>query len=170
MRASRFLLMAAALMLSACGGDGLDELREFVNNAHAGRKPNPIPMPDIKPYEPFTYAALDLPDPFSKANLKPASTPASTALRPDMNRRKEPLEDYPLDALKMVGTLARERERWAVIQAPDGTVHRARIGNHMGQNFGRVIKISDERIDLVEKIPGGSGDWTERDASIAIAE
>lgn len=159
-----------ALALTACGSDGLDDLREFVQNAHADRKPKVEPIPEIKTFEAFHYAATELPDPFALANLKPLATPVATGPRPDMNRRKEALEEYPLDALKMVGTLARERQRWAIIQAPDGTVHRAQIGSFMGQNFGKVIKIADEKIELVELIPGSVGDWIERDASIAIAE
>ena len=164
------LISLVAVFLSACGSDGLDDLREFVQTAHADRKPKVEPVPEIKPYETFEYNATDLTDPFAVANLKPLSTPMAAGPRPDMNRRKEPLEDYPLDALKMVGTLARSTQRWAIIQAPDGTVHRAQIGSFMGQNFGKVTKIAEEKIELVELIPGSVGDWIERDASIAIAE
>lgn len=166
----RFLVVANLCWLTACGSDGLDDLREFVQNAHADKKPRVEPIPEVKPYEAFAYTAVDMTDPFASVNLKPLNTPTAQGPRPDMNRRKEPLEDYPLDALKMVGTLAREKQRWAVIQAPDGTVHRAHLGSFMGQNFGKVIKIADEKIELVELIPGTTGDWIERDASLAIVE
>jgi len=126
----------------------------------------------MKPYEPFQYAAISLTDPFAPGNLRPLSAAAgSNGPRPDMNRRKEALEDYPLDALKMVGTLAHKKNRrWAVVQAPDGSVHRAQVGNFLGQNFGKVVKITDEKIDLVELISGSSGEWIEREASLATAE
>jgi type IV pilus assembly protein PilP len=162
---------AVVLLLSACGNDRMDDLREFVATAHAGRKPKVEPLPEIKPQEPFAYAAEKLVDPFSTRNLKSQTFQAAgTGPRPDLNRRKEPLEDYPLDALKMVGTLARGKQAWAVIQAPDGTVHRASIGNHLGQNFGTITRISDDKIDLVELVQGSLGDWVERPASVALAE
>lgn len=156
--------------LAGCGSDGLDDLREFVQNAHADRKPTVEPVPEIKPYEAFPYGATELTDPFAVANLKPLATPTAQGPRPDIQRRREALEEYPLDALKMVGTLARERQRWAIIIAPDGTVHRAHVGSFMGQNFGKVVKIADEKIDLVELVPSSVGDWVEREASIALAE
>ncbi len=165
-----FASFLACFILVGCSNDGLDDLRTFVQTAHADKKPKVEPIPEIKPYEAFEYSATQLTDPFSVANLKPLSTPVANGPRPDMNRRKEPLEDYPLDALKMVGTLMRNKSYWVIIQAPDGTVHRAQVGNFLGQNFGKVTKIGEEKIDLLELIPGSSGDWVERQASLAIAE
>lgn len=149
----------------------MDDLRQFVATADAGRKPKIEPLPEIKPEEPFTYAAEKLVDPFSSRNLK-SKLPqtAGSGPRPDLNRRKEPLEDYPLDALKMVGTLSRGKHAWAVIMAPDGTVHRAGVGNHMGQNFGTITRITEDKVDLVELVQGSLGNWVERPASIALAE
>jgi type IV pilus assembly protein PilP len=166
-------VLCAMLMvvLSACSSDGMDDLREFVATAHAGKKPKIEPLPEIKPQEPFAYAAENLSDPFSGRNLK--SQPSQTAgngPRPDLNRRKEPLEDFPLDALKMVGTLERGKQAWAVIRAPDGTVYRAGVGNHMGQNFGTITRITEDKVDLVELVQGSLGDWVERQASVALAE
>ena len=85
-------------------------------------------------------------------------------------RRKEPLEDFPLDSLKMVGTLERGKRFWAIVQAPDGTVHKLEPGNHAGQNFGKVKKITEEKVELLELIQGALGDWVEREASLAITE
>ena len=87
-----------------------------------------------------------------------------------MNRRKEALEDFPLDALKMVGTLSRGKQVWAVVQAPDGSVHRVQKGNFAGQNFGKIKSVSEEKIDLVELIQGALGEWIEREASLSIQE
>ena len=163
-------VIACLLLLSGCGGDGMDDLRDFVKNAHADRKPKIEPLPEIKPYEAFAYAAAELTDPFSPANLRPQSAGKATGPRPDMNRRKEPLEDYPLDALKMVGTLSRGKLSWGIIQAPDGTVHRVQRGNFIGQNFGKVTRISDDKVDLVEMHQGPLGGWVEREAVLAISE
>jgi type IV pilus assembly protein PilP len=166
----RFVLALLTVLATGCSNDGLDDLREFVKNAHADRKPRVEPIPEIKPQEGFIYAASKLPDPFAGFNLRAEKANAKgNGLRPDMNRRKQALEEFPLDALKMVGTLSRGKQFWAVIQAPDGTVHRTQVGNYLGQNFGAIVKITEEKIDLIELIPGSVGDWVEREASISIA-
>ncbi|MDH3563377.1 MAG: pilus assembly protein PilP [Gammaproteobacteria bacterium] len=170
----RFIsLLSAALIsasLAACSSDGLDDLREFVKNAHADKKPRVEPLPDIKMQETFIYNAANLTDPFAAFNLMPQGLKSASGPRPDPKRRKEPLEDYPLDSLKMVGTLMRGKQAWAVIQAPDGTVHRAQVGDHLGQNSGMIHKISDEKVDLIELIQGTLGDWIEREANLTLLE
>jgi len=173
MRLSANLIKVSLLcaFLVGCGSDGLDDLRTFVKNAHADRKPSVEPIPEMKPNQTFTYAASDLPDPFSiSSKMRALQTQVTSGPKPDMNRRKESLEEYPLDALKMVGTLSRGKEIWAVIQAPDGSVHRALRGSYMGQNFGKVVKITEEKVELVELIPGSLGNWIEREAGLAIPE
>jgi type IV pilus assembly protein PilP len=164
-------LVGLAAALAGCADDGMDDLREFVANVHAGKTPRVEPLPEIKTQEPFAYAAMKLPDPFVAFNLKSQTAKASgNGPRPDMNRRKEPLEEYPLDALRMVGTLARGKQAWAVIQAPDGTVHRAGVGAHLGQNFGTITRVTEEKINLIELVQGTLGDWVEREASVALSE
>ncbi len=163
----------SCLLLVACGSDDLDEVRDFVKNAHSDKKPKVEPLPEIKTQESFAYNSTNLADPFAAFNLKPAVSNAKgtgASAGPDANRRKEPLEDYPLDALKMVGTLMRGKQAWAVIQAPDGTVHRVKTGEHMGQNFGLITKVTEEKVDLIELIQGPTGDWVERDASLSLLE
>lgn len=166
-----FPLVLVFILLSGCSSDGLDDLRDFVKNAHKDRQPKIEPLPEIKPYEAFAYAATDLTNPFSPTNLRPQSLQAKlSGPRPDMNRRKEPLEDFPLDALKMVGTLSKGKQSWGIIQTTEGAVYRVQSGNHLGQNFGRITRVTDDRIDLVELIQGALGEWVEREASIAIQE
>ena len=171
-RSARLLLtVTITAVLIGCAEDGMDDLRQFVATAAAGRTPKVEPLPEIKTQEPFAYAAAKLVDPFAAFNLKAQGAHAAgSGPRPDMNRRREPLEEFPLDALKMVGTLERGKQAWAVIQAPDGTVHRATVGNHIGQNFGTIMRISEEKIELVELVQGTLGDWVEREASVALAE
>ena len=160
------------MSLVACGGDDLNDLRERINNAHADRKPRVEPLPEIKTQESFVYSAANLADPFASFNLKPSagSGAGGAAAGPDPNRRKEPLEEYPLDSLKMVGTITRGRQSFAIIQAPDGTVQRVKTGDHMGQNSGLVTKVTDEKIDLIELVQGPLGDWIEREASLTLLE
>lgn len=161
------LLAIMAVSLVGCGGDNMADLRDFVKNAYADRKPKVEPLPVIKPTEPFAYAAGSLEDPFSRLNLRPQTTQGG--IRPDMNRRKEPLEAYPLDSLKMVGTISRGKQVWAIVDAPDG-IHKVQVGNHMGQNFGLVTKITEDKIKLTELIQGPTGDWIERGASLALSQ
>jgi type IV pilus assembly protein PilP len=170
----RFISLLSIVLISAslagCSSDGLDDLREFVKNAHADKKPRVEPLPEIKMQETFIYNAANLTDPFAAFNLMPQGQKSASGPRPDPNRRKEPLEDYPLDSLKMVGTLMRGKQAWAVIQAPDGTVHRAQVGDHLGQNSGMIHKISDEKVDLIELIQGTLGDWIEREANLSLLQ
>lgn len=162
-----------AIGLTGCESSArTDDLRQFVANAHAGLEPRVEPLPEVKPHEVFTYAAADRVDPFSPTNLKPKITagPATGGPRPDLNRRREPLEEYPLDALRMVGTLERADQAWVVVRAPDGTVHRAGVGDHIGQNFGTIRRISEDKVEIVELIQGAIGNWIEREATLALAE
>lgn len=94
----------------------------------------------------------------------------STGPRPDPNRRKEELDSFPLDALKMVGTLDQKNSVWALVQSPDGTIHRVKSGNYLGQNDGRIVSIEEEKINVTELIPNGSGGYLERQASLALGE
>jgi type IV pilus assembly protein PilP len=158
----------ASMLASACGGPQLDDLREFTQTAYADRKPQVEPLPEILPTKGYTYAATELVDPFSISNLRPTGSTASTGgWTPDRNRRKDPLEEFPLDALRMLGTITQGDKTWAVIGAPDGSVHHARVGAYMGQNYGVVTAIAEERISISEKIQDPNGNWIDRKASLA---
>ncbi len=162
-------VVVAAAALGGCTGGEAEDLGGWVKAERARVKPRIDPLPEIRTHESFVYTASNMADPFAPFNLKPQSTAASGP-RPDRNRRREPLEEFPLDALKMVGTLTRANQSWAVILTPDGSVFRAKVGDHMGQNFGRIRKISDSKVDLVELIQNPIGEWIEREASLAIVE
>lgn len=91
-------------------------------------------------------------------------------VKPDFDRPPEPLEEYPLDSLRMVGTLEQHNETWALILDTDDTIHRVQNGNYMGQNHGKIIRVTEFEVELTEIIPDGLGGWMERPASIAISE
>lgn len=158
------------ITITGCSSDDMSDLRVFVDTVHSDRKPKIEPLPEVKTHEPFAYMAEDAIDPFGRFNLKPRSRSAVSGRGPDQRRRKEPLEDYPLDGLKMLGTLSRGNDAWVVIKAPDGTVHRAKVGEHMGHNYGMVTKITEEKVSLIELIQNPLGEWIEREAGIAILE
>ncbi len=126
------------------------------------------PLPRIKPHEKFTYTAAALTDPFNRGNLGRLKPTPDRGEGPDPSRRKEPLEQYPLDSLRMVGTLSKQDIAWAVIRAPDGTIHRAATGNYLGQNYGRIEEIRSNKISIREKIYNGK--WIDREVTLAIVK
>ena len=156
------------LLLAACGGESYQDLRAWMQEQGKGVKGKLDPLPQVKPYEPFTYNAFDLADPFKPRKIEPVK--GSSKLAPDLNRRKEPLEAYPLESLTMVGTLQRGKSTYALVRTTDKDVYQVHIGNYMGQNFGVIVGIDDADIKLKELVQDGSGDWTERTSTLQLAE
>jgi type IV pilus assembly protein PilP len=157
------------LGLASCGGEKYSDLKQFVkesDNLPHGRIP---PLPDVKPYEPFTYDAYNLLDPFKPRKIEPPKG-AGGSLQPDLTRRKEPLEAYPLENLQMVGTLQQGKTTYALIKTPDNNLFRVKPGNYMGQNFGLIGEITESGIQLKEIIQDSTGDWTERTSNMTLIE
>ena len=167
--ARRWLLAAIpllALALGGCGGDNGD-LRRYIEDVKARKSKDIEPIPQIQPYQPFTYIAEGRRDPFAKAPSARASGPGGGVM-PDLKRNREPLEEFPLDALRMVGTLSIRGQQFALIRAPDAVVHRITVGNYMGQNYGKVMGITDAEISLKEIVPDGFGGYIERPATLVL--
>lgn len=159
------------LALAGCASQDMSDLRAFVDEVKA-RPPSGIdPIPEIRPAVGFVYTAKNRRDPFTPQVDDTAATEAvlDSGVRPDPNRRKEELESYALDSLRMVGTLEQEEETWGLVKTADGTIHRVGPGNYMGQNDGRITRISEEKIELIELVPTGSG-FLEREAAVALGE
>jgi type IV pilus assembly protein PilP len=156
------------LLLAACGGESHQDLRAWMQEQGKGARGKLDPLPQIKPYEPFAYNAFDLPDPFKPRKIEPIKS--GNSLAPDLNRRKEPLEAFPLESLQMVGTLQRGRSTFALVRTTDKDIYQVRVGNYLGQNFGVVIGITDNEIRLKELVQDGGGDWTERSSTLQLAE
>lgn len=163
----------AALLLAACGQD-MSDLEDYAREVkgRTSKQIEPVPVP--KPYEPFVYEAGDRRDPFvpllQSRDAAAAAAGGAGAVRPDIDRAKEPLEEFPLDSLRMVGTITMQKRAFALIKAPDAIVHRVSVGDHMGQNFGKITGISETEISLVEIIPDGFGGWTNRPATVALVQ
>lgn len=169
---ARLLMIAVSLLLVSCGGDQYQDLRQFVNNSGNNLHGRVEPLPEVKPYEPFTYDAFDLPDPFHPR--KPDATEKNGGDRPPQAsdlRRKEALEAYPLESLKMVGTLQDKAKRmFALIKTPDNNLYQVKSGNYIGQNFGIVSVITETSITLKEVVQDASGVWTERTSSLQLLD
>ena len=171
MRASLFkgavIVLFAMLGLTACGGDA-DDLDEYINQIKARPGGRIEPLPEITPYEVFTYVAdaEGLRSPFQPDT--PQAAGQSGGARPIENRVREYLEQYPLDTLRMVGTLELGNTNYGLLQTTDGLIHRVVPGNYLGQNDGRIVEISEAEIQLVEIISDGIGGYIERDAAISL--
>ena len=167
------LLVACTGLLTACGGRQ-DDLNRYIAEVKE-RPATPIPpIPPVRTYTPYTYEGLVGRDPFRQSTSESAEQVAqnsnATGPRPDLQRTREYLERFELDTLLMVGTFNKESSEWALIQDPDGTVHRVSVGNYIGQNHGKIIRVSEFEVELTEIIPDGLGGWMERTAAIAISE
>ncbi|NIP72104.1 MAG: pilus assembly protein PilP [Gammaproteobacteria bacterium] len=170
-------LCGAGLLALALGGcaQEMGDLEQFVQQAKAAAPRRIEPLPEIQPHETFKYEAAHLRDPFEEIMFhRPGAGKkkqvANAGPKPDLNRPKEALEAFPLDALRMVGILEQDATQWALIRSSDGTIHRVTTGNHMGQNYGKIIRISETEVELMEIVPDGLGNYTERRASLAISE
>lgn len=167
------VLVAFVVLLAGCGrsvtssSDEAPNLEEWTAMIRAKQAPPLDPLPVMQQFETFTYSSEGLRDPFSNvfANDQQGSGP-----RPDSNRRKQPLEQFPLDSLDMVGTLGAGSNLVGLVMGPDNVTYRIKPGIYMGQNDGRVTAVFNDRIELVELVPDGAGGWLERPASIALED
>ena len=168
---SRFVAMAAAAAaLSGCGG-GTGDLQAYIDQVKARPGGRPEPLPQIQPAPSYVYEAGTRRSPFMPdAPTRRMSNNPNAVQGPDPNRPPEILEQYPLDTLAMVGTLSDRRASYALVRTADGLVHRVMVGDHMGQNYGRVVSISDSEIRLVEVISDGLGGYLERPAAIGLSD
>lgn len=171
-RAAFVPLVVATALLAACGGEEQQELRAELAAMTKDMRGKVDPLPVVKPYEPVPYTVFDMPDPFGPTKIVLAAEKDKTktsGLAPDLDRPKEPLEAYPLESLKMVGTLAQKKQTFAVVKA-DAGLYRVRTGNYLGQNFGVITKITDSEIVLRELIQDSGGDWAERTSTLLLQE
>lgn len=172
-RLKQLPLLACVISLCSCGGD-MSDLEQFIaatKQAHHGKVD---PLPEFPPYQTFEYVSQNLRDPF-RPQTDLTSSPLAieteySGPRPEATRRREPLESFPVDALKMVGLLQQKSQTWGLVRDPDGTIHRVQPGNYAGENHGKIVKVSETRIDIVELVPDGLSGWVNRDAQLAMAE
>lgn len=166
MSVRRAAAVVATLLVAACGGESHQDLRAWMQDQGKNARGKLDPLPQIRPYDPFAYNAFDMPDPFKPRKIEP--TKSASKLAPDLTRRKEPLEGYPLESLSMVGTLEKNKTVFALVRTPDRDVYQVRSGNYLGQNFGVITNVGEGEIKLKELIQDGAGDWTERTSSLLL--
>jgi type IV pilus assembly protein PilP len=171
MRSRRALLaLFACAGLFACSNEPHQDLRQFVRESDSMPHGQLPALPEMKPYESFVYTATDLIDPFKPRKIEPPRSPGAGGLAPDLNRRREPLEAYPLESLRMVGTLEQKKQTHALVRTPENTLYRVRAGNYLGQNFGRIVSISESAIKLKEILQDSTGNWEEKEQTLLLLE
>jgi len=154
-------------LLTACSSAD-EELTRFIEDTKKEPGGRVEPLPEIKPYETFVYAAADLRSPFIPSS--PGAGAGLAGVRPDSKRNREFLEQYSLDTLKMVGTLRLGGQMYGLVETKDGLVHRVTTGNHMGQAEGRITEITPSKINLIEIVPDSLGGYMERPAALGLNE
>jgi type IV pilus assembly protein PilP len=164
--------IALTLLLSGCFDD-LSEVQQHIADVKANTKARVEPLPEVKEFVHIPYRSQELRSPFSAPRpeaIQDKFLQVQDCLHPDPRRRKEPLEKYALDNLKMRGTLGDTGNIWALIEASDNTLHRVTLDNHVGLFHGRVINVEPTHIELLELIPDGAGCWKERTTMLQMTD
>jgi type IV pilus assembly protein PilP len=164
-------IATSALLLVACSG-GKSDLEQYVDEVKA-RKPGPIAqLPEIKPIETFTYVAGDRRNPFrpEAPRGEEQQQVVGDGITIDRDRRKEELEAFPLDSIRMVGTLEQKETKWGLVKTKEGIIYRVKAGNYMGQNHGQITQVSEDKIELTEIVSDPKGGYAERQATVALSE
>lgn len=161
-----------ALALGGCGAD-IDEIREWMDQQRKAARPNVTPLNPPKSFVPQSYQAMLLVEPFSGQKMAVAmqreTAAPSSLLAAQLNRRKEPLEAYPLDAIRMVGSLSKRKNGYALVRA-DNLLYQVKVGDYLGQNFGKITKITETAIELSETVQDAVGEWVVRPTTIELQE
>jgi type IV pilus assembly protein PilP len=167
-------VVSLALLVGCSDNDFLD-LNQYIAEVKMRPKGTIKPLPEIKVVTQFIFKPEDLRDPFKP--IKPievagegTGTPTGSGIKPDTSRRKEELEAFPIETLKMIGTVNMKSNLWGLIRSADKTVYRVRVGNYLGQNYGKIIRISPDKIELMEIVPDKPGTWREQQLSIMLAD
>lgn len=170
------LLLTACFGLASCGSSEHEELQQWMSEQRSQTRPKIQPLPEPTKFSPQAYTQEGAIEPFSNQKLLQAlkrdsnqSTANAGLIAPELNRRKEPLEAMPLDAVVMVGSLIRQGQPVALIRV-DSLLYQVRVGNYLGQNYGRITKISETELALREIVQDAAGEWTERTANLQLQE
>jgi type IV pilus assembly protein PilP len=172
----RLAPVVAALVLAGCGSSSQEEVQQWMAEQRAQTKPRVQPIPEPKKFTPQPYTQEAAIDPFSSQKLTQAlkrettqSTSSAALLAPELARRKEPLESYPLDTVTMVGSLVKQGQPVALVKV-DNLLYQVHPGNYLGQNYGRIMKVGETEVVLREIVQDAAGEWTERTATLQLQE
>lgn len=169
-------LLLAGAALAGCTASGQDEIDQWMRQERAATKPHVQPIPEPKKFTPQAYTEEGATDPFSNVKLTQAlkrestqSSSSAALVAPELARRKEPLEAYPLDSMKMVGSLIKQGQPVALLRV-DNLLYQVRPGNYLGQNYGKIVKVGETEVVLREIVQDAAGEWTERTSTLQLQE
>jgi type IV pilus assembly protein PilP len=164
--------LGAALVVAGCGGEQ-QELAQWMEQQRREVKPNVQPLSPPKKFVPQPYAALAGVEPFSNQKLtvalKQEARQPNSLLAAEINRRKEPLEAYPLDSMSMVGSVVKNGRPSALLRV-DNLLYQVKQGDYLGQNYGKIMKISETDVSLREIVQDAAGEWIERNSALQLQE
>ncbi len=164
------LIFILLLGLVACGGGQTADLQNYISEVKSRQKSHIPPLPKPQKFEVFTYDDAILRDPFVPIAVIQAAENSDSGLRPNMKRDRDVLEQYALGSLKMMGSMEKSGQRWALVRASDGTLFRTKKGRYLGQNNGEIVEVTESQLKLREIVPDGLGGWIERFSTLAVTE
>lgn len=165
------ILLLGTTLLSGCGNSDFNDLQVFMEQTRARPAGDIEPLPQVRPYEAFTYSASSLRSPFQppvRLDLTQREK-GSQDIKPDEDRARQFLEGFNIEGFEMVGVMSNQQGMQALIRGA-GNVHRVRIGDYLGRNHGRITSIEEGRIDVIEIVPDGEGGWLERPRTLSLPE
>lgn len=169
------LIVAVPLVLSACGLSSETEIQQWMAETRSTMKPNTQPVPEPKQFTPQTYESRAVVDPFDGQKIVMAvarqqqARASASSVKPDLDRRRETLEGFPLDQIRMVGMMRQSGTNVALVES-NGSTHMLRVGNYVGQNFGLVTRITEAEVQLKEIVQDAAGEWVERPAKLELQD
>ncbi len=163
---------SVAALLGACSAE-TEELQQWMDQQRREAKPNIAPLQAPKKFDPEPYSTAQAVEPFSTQKLsvalKQEARQPNSVLSAELNRRKEPLEAYPLDSMGMVGSVSKQGRPFALLRV-DNLLYQVKVGDYLGQNYGRITRIAETEIALREVVQDAAGEWTERPATLQLQE
>jgi type IV pilus assembly protein PilP len=170
------VMIAAVLALAGCGASSEDELRQWMTEQKGQTRPRIAPISEPKQFIPESYGQVATIEPFSNQKLTQALKRDSTQaaangalIAPELARRREALEAFPLDAMTLVGSMTQTGQPVALVRV-ENLLYQVRLGNYLGQNYGRVGKIAETEVTLREIVQDATGEWIERAATLQLQE
>lgn len=164
-------LSVFCLLLVGCGDD-LEDVRAFIDATKASKQPRPEAMPEIPEFRHVAYTARGVRSPFVEPDpqlIEEVVAERKDCITPEVNRKRHPLEVFAMDDLNMRGTIGRDDQFFALVEAAEGNVFRVREGDYLGLHHGRVVAVQADRLDIVELVPEGDGCWAERLNQLELA-